>query len=761
MPAGPESGAAARDIIARAESIIARWPGGGGRSLWQRLILLQDEPADLALGLWFACAGSQVQVCCPDEKPWVRGRDDALTAALREAILQREPRLLTHPLDGLQHDNYHRRWGFAYLQGRDEDLATQIEGPVEIIIIDGLRRLTGNPEAMLRLIHERTQWSSSIEIVPRTGDENVEAALDEVRRAAIAIGFGVCSVEWSSDAATAPGLSLARLAAPMSDHPVPEDATIMAHCRARLDVAASLAKGRRVLDAGGWAGLGAEEYLKAGAKHVVNLDISREAISLGRAALGKNKRVKFVQWDLNKTPLPFDDGAFNLIVFLETLEHISAQREVIAEFDRLLEPGGVLLVSVPDHEYETTWAGLNRHGNAFHLHVPTREELAGWLGGFESVRWLRQTDVTGSFVFEENRPRTMWKGRFDVQRPWSVSEARPQVVMALCTKARVEAKSGGGGKARRPAALSSDLHLYTSHADRITELRRDDAAIQQMIRRERLEWWSRANVLEAQLRDLTVSLESARREAEQWQRRVKTDEHLAALEARFNQTQAAIESIAGELAAARVQREREAANWLKEINHHANVFNEAQRQRSETAEELRITSRSLAEQQAQAARQAERFEQLSRDLEAARGDANRHETALREAAARIESLRAQDAQRGAALAASEARVAGLSAENERLRQRLETVAAEHLAEREAEQRRREQMHAELTAQISRLSARLDDDRRQLLRRIESLLEQSLEQVDRRCLTVEGKVYDLEDGLDRPAVSSHRNGSPAS
>jgi len=756
MPAGPESAAAARNTIGRAEETIARWPGGYGRSLWQRLTIIQDEPADLALGLWFACAGAQVQVFSADEQPWVRQRDDALMPALRAAILPHEPRLLTHPLDGLEHDNYHRRWGFSYLQGSDEDLPNQIGGPVEVVLIDGLRRVSRDPDTMLRLIHERTQWSSSIEILPRASDENVEAVLDEVRRQAIAIGFGVREFEPAAGGGGGMGLSLVRLEAPMSDHPVLGDPTIMAHCTARLDIAASLAKGRRVLDAGGWTGLGAERYLEAGAEQVVNLDISKEAIKLGRARLGKEKRVRFVQWDLNRTPLPFDDGSFDLIICLESLEHIAAQREAIAEFDRILEPGGVLLLSVPDHEHEAAWERLNRHGNAFHLHVPSREELSGWLGHFESVRWLRQTDVTGSLVFEEARPRTQWKGRFDVQRPWSAADARPQAVMALCTKTGAEAETHGSRKPRRSVALSSDLHLYTSHADRITDLRRDEAAIQLMIRRERLDWWSRANVLEGQLRDVTSGLEQARREAEEWRGRVRTDEHLATLQQRFDLTQSAIEAITTELAAARAQREREAGQWIKEINHHANILNEAQRQRGETAHELRAAQQTLSEQQSHAAHQAARLDRLARDLETAQSESASRLAESREAQRQIEALAAQGSERQAALAAARAVIAELRAHNDRLQQSLEAADAQAATER----RHREQMHTELMQQVNRLSTRLDDDRRKLLQRLETLLEQSLEQVDRRCLTVEGRVYDLEDELDRPAVSPHRNGSPA-
>ncbi|MCC6907307.1 MAG: methyltransferase domain-containing protein [Phycisphaerales bacterium] len=706
MPARLDNAAAARSVISRAEQFVARWPGGYGRTLWQRVAIIQDEPADLALGLWFACAGAQVQLCCPDASPWVRERDDGLMPILLDEIARREPRLLTQPLEGLQHNNYHRRWGFAYLQGRDAELAEQLTGPVEVVLFDGLDRLSGDPREMLKRIHERTQWSSSIEILPRTGESDIDARLDAIRQAALEVGFGCTGVDGERGA----GLSLVRLGSPMSDHPVLDDPTIMAHCFARLDVAAALAKNRTILDAGGWAGLGAERYLKAGAKRVVNLDISTEALELGRQRLGDDDRVEFVQWDLNQSPLPFEEASFDLVVCLEALEHITQQRQAVAEFERVLKPGGLLLVSVPDQDCEETWARLNQHDNAFHLHVPTRGEFEALLARFESIRWLRQADVTGSIVLEDSDAAPT-NGRFEIVPQWSARQAQPQVIMALCAK-----QAGASRKARRaPRVPASDLRVYGSQSDRIVQMRIDEATLDASVRKERLEWWSRANALEAKLRGVTADLEAARSETRQWRDRVQTDEKVAALEARFDATHKAIESIAAELAQSRAQREQESRRWQSEIHHHANVLNEAQRQRFQASTELEKVQRQANEQSAQVAR-------LTSELAAA--------------AARNVELAAQ-----------------LEAARESARKEL----AQERARREADAA----THAELAAAVKALTTRLDDDRRTLLQRVEALLAQSLEVVDRRCLTVEGKVYDLQDDLDRPAVSPHRNGSPSS
>lgn len=767
MPARLESAAAARSVISRAEQFVARWPGGYGRTLWQHVVMIQDEPADLALGLWFACAGAQVKLCCTDASPWVRERDDAMMSQLAEIIVGREPRLLTQPLEGLQHNNYRGRWGFSYLQVSEEDLGERLTGPIEVVLIDGLARLSRDPEGLLRLIHERTQWSSSIEILPRTGDTNIAEVLDEVRRQAIAVGFGERAL--SEDAPA--GLSLVRLESPMSDHPVLEDAAIMAHCSARLDIAASLARGRRILDAGGWAGLGAQRYLAAGAERVVNLDISAEAIELGKSRLGTEKQVEFVQWDLNNTPLPFDDDAFDLVVCLEALEHIHAQRRAVEEFFRVLEPGGMLLVSVPDRDFESTWERLNQHGNAYHLHVPTRQEFEDWLVKFESIRWLRQTDVSGSLVFEERPRRAVTGGRFAVSRQWDAKSARPQVVMALCTKASTT--SSGKPKRKRSPAIVSDLHVYTSQHDQVARIRDDEAAFQVSVRKERFDWWTRSNLLEGKLRGLTADLATAQGESQQWQDRVQTDEQIAALQARLDQTQQAIEAITTELTAARTQREQEGQRWVDEVHYQARVLNEAQRQRAETNQQLIESTRRLAEEVDRAAYQRAQLEQLERDLDAARSEVKQSRESLHEAGERFEHLTAdatrqiellttQAAQHQAALAAAQAALAAsqtaiaeMRAERDALRASLESAQIDAAAERQ----NRERTHAELMRGVSHLSARLDDDRRTLLRRIEALLEQSMDQVDRRCLTIEGKVYDLEDELDRPSVSPNRNGSP--
>ncbi len=61
---------------------------------------------------------------------------------------------------------------------------------------------------------------------------------------------------------------------------------------------------------------------------------------------GAKGSVNFMQADGSR--LPFADGSFDRLVCTEVFEHVSNDREVLAELVRVLRPGGLMVVSVPD-----------------------------------------------------------------------------------------------------------------------------------------------------------------------------------------------------------------------------------------------------------------------------------------------------------------------------------------------------------------------------------------------------------------------------
>lgn len=158
--------------------------------------------------------------------------------------------------------------------------------------------------------------------------------------------------------------------------------------------ATELARGR-VLDAACGVGYGAA-ILCAQAKvtSYTGLDRASEAIDIAQrdfAAAGRS----FIQGDVYS--LPFPDGSFDTVVSLETIEHLEDPARALAEFRRVLAPGGVLLGSVPTHEFEE--ACRDAYGpNEFHKSEFDDAAVADLLdGGFEHAAlwdcWLEIVSV--------------------------------------------------------------------------------------------------------------------------------------------------------------------------------------------------------------------------------------------------------------------------------------------------------------------------------------------------------------------------------
>ena len=104
----------------------------------------------------------------------------------------------------------------------------------------------------------------------------------------------------------------------------------------------ALCPGLRVLDAGCGEGYGAAAARQAGATTVVALDYDRWAVE--RAA--RTYRLPAVRGNL--VDLPFADDAFDLVLSLQTLEHVWDQRRFVAECARVLRPGGRLALTTPN-----------------------------------------------------------------------------------------------------------------------------------------------------------------------------------------------------------------------------------------------------------------------------------------------------------------------------------------------------------------------------------------------------------------------------
>lgn len=113
----------------------------------------------------------------------------------------------------------------------------------------------------------------------------------------------------------------------------------------RYWLAARFAAGARVLDAAGGTGYGASLLVRAGAQHVTTVDID-EAASAYATRYHDHEHVEHLTGDVTRCPLA--DGSIDLVTSFETIEHLQQPAALVAEFARVLKPGGRLVLSTPN-----------------------------------------------------------------------------------------------------------------------------------------------------------------------------------------------------------------------------------------------------------------------------------------------------------------------------------------------------------------------------------------------------------------------------
>jgi GT2 family glycosyltransferase/SAM-dependent methyltransferase len=157
--------------------------------------------------------------------------------------------------------------------------------------------------------------------------------------------------------------------------------------------AAGLVHGRRVLDLASGEGFGAA-ILVGSAEAVVGVDIDARTIEHSRLNYGDVK-LRFELGDASDLSM-FDDGSFGVVVAFEMIEHVEDQERVLAEIARVLEPGGLLVMSTPDRRAYSEATGVH---NPFHTRELSLEEFVQKLSStFAHTATWGQRTITGSVL---------------------------------------------------------------------------------------------------------------------------------------------------------------------------------------------------------------------------------------------------------------------------------------------------------------------------------------------------------------------------
>lgn len=169
-----------------------------------------------------------------------------------------------------------------------------------------------------------------------------------------------------------------------------------------------LRDGSRVLDVGCGTGRHILE-LSQSPGTFVGLDMAEEDLKKMRYLLGMARGEGRVEGDVHIVQgdgarLPFADDEFENVICTETLEHVDNDEALMSELVRVLKPGGVLCVSVPDEYSERLlWRLSPRYRTApgGHVRIYRRAQIKGLLKAhgaapydiqyrhsLESLRWL-------------------------------------------------------------------------------------------------------------------------------------------------------------------------------------------------------------------------------------------------------------------------------------------------------------------------------------------------------------------------------------
>jgi len=164
----------------------------------------------------------------------------------------------------------------------------------------------------------------------------------------------------------------------------------------RYAFVAPLVRGLRVLDAACGEGYGSFLLARVAAQ-VTGIDISADAVSHARQRYPA-ENLAFAEGSVTALPLP--DASVDVVVSFETIEHLTPQREMLAEFRRVLKSTGILVISSPNRPVYNETGAVENH---FHVGELDRAELKALLdAAFPQQTWLAQRVIAQSALWSED-----------------------------------------------------------------------------------------------------------------------------------------------------------------------------------------------------------------------------------------------------------------------------------------------------------------------------------------------------------------------
>lgn len=169
-------------------------------------------------------------------------------------------------------------------------------------------------------------------------------------------------------------------------------------------------------------------------RSIVGFDYDPAQLAIAARAIREHglRNAQVFAWDVTGA-FPFRERSFDVVLFLDVIEHLVERVRVLREIHRVLKEDGRLLVSGPNRE--TRWrerlrgAGLFAYSDADHKIEYTRAEFLAELraGGFApegevmpvvlDTPWAGAIDALGGLSVSLYRRLSRWKREAALQRP--------------------------------------------------------------------------------------------------------------------------------------------------------------------------------------------------------------------------------------------------------------------------------------------------------------------------------------------------------
>jgi ubiquinone/menaquinone biosynthesis C-methylase UbiE len=124
-------------------------------------------------------------------------------------------------------------------------------------------------------------------------------------------------------------------------------------------------------------------------------------------AKNHSHKIEFINGDIEKG-LPFPNDFFDKIIFTEVLEHLDHDHAALTELYRVLKPGGIVALTVPNENFPFLWDPLNGVRKFLKLgHFDSKNTVLGGVWAYDhkrlySVNMIRNLcEITGFKVQEQ------------------------------------------------------------------------------------------------------------------------------------------------------------------------------------------------------------------------------------------------------------------------------------------------------------------------------------------------------------------------